>query len=164
MIILQQNEIALKIKRLAVEILEQNFSAPSLLLLGINNNGMAFAKLLAAELQERGNLNVHLGNIRLAPANPLQKPITCDIPDDELKKHSIIIVDDVANTGRTLFYALQPLMGIIPSKIEIAVLIERKHKQFPVQPDYVGMSLASTLLQNIEVSISEEEAWNVTLA
>ncbi|HRD06713.1 MAG TPA: phosphoribosyltransferase family protein, partial [Saprospiraceae bacterium] len=62
-------------------------------------------------------------------------------------------VDDVANTGRTIFYACKPLMDLLPSKIEVAVLVDRKHKQFPINVDYVGLSLATTLKENISVKI-----------
>ncbi len=85
------------------------------------------------------------------------------MPAKDLKRKAIIIVDDVANTGRTLFYAFKPLMAILPKKIEIAVLIDRKHKSFPVKVDYVGMSLATTVQENIKVDISSKTDWAVHL-
>jgi pyrimidine operon attenuation protein/uracil phosphoribosyltransferase len=72
-------------------------------------------------------------------------------------------VDDVANTGRTIFYAVQPLLGVIPRKVEVAVLVDRTHKSFPIKADYVGMSLATTMLDNIEVHIREEGKMSVNL-
>jgi len=62
-------------------------------------------------------------------------------------------VDDVSNTGRTLFYAVKPLLGVLPRRVEVAVLVDRKHKLFPIQPDYVGLSLYTTLKDNIEVTL-----------
>ena len=67
----------------------------------------------------------------------------------------IIIVDDVANTGRTLFYAMKPIFQIIPKKVEVAVLVDRMHKSFPIKIDYMGLSLATTLKENIEVKIRD---------
>ena len=64
-----------------------------------------------------------------------------------------IIVDDVANTGRTIFYAFKPLLEVLPKKVEVAVLINREHKSFPIKVDYQGLSLATTVQENIEVNI-----------
>ncbi|MEL6989936.1 MAG: phosphoribosyltransferase family protein, partial [Bacteroidota bacterium] len=66
-------------------------------------------------------------------------------------------VDDVANTGRTIFYAFKPLFEILPKKIEVAVLVDRKHKSFPIKVDYVGLSLATTIQENIDVQILNTE-------
>jgi len=68
----------------------------------------------------------------------------------------------VANTGRTLFYAFRPLLDILPKKIEVAVLVDRKHKKFPVKVDYMGISLATTVKENIDVrikNVSEKEVF-----
>jgi pyrimidine operon attenuation protein/uracil phosphoribosyltransferase len=65
----------------------------------------------------------------------------------------VIVIDDVADTGRTAYYALRPLLDVLCKKVEIAVLVDRKHKSFPAQPDYVGMSLATTLQQTIDVRL-----------
>ena len=70
----------------------------------------------------------------------------------------VVIVDDVANTGRTIFYACKPLLETLPKKIEVAVLVDRKHKSFPVKVDYVGLSLATTLKEDIDVQLSNSEA------
>ena len=64
-------------------------------------------------------------------------------------------LDDVANTGRTIFYAVQPLLRVIPKKVEVAVMVDRKHKSFPIKADYVGLSLATTLLDDIDVQIRD---------
>ena len=86
-----------------------------------------------------------------------------DIDLKELNKTSIIVVDDVANTGRTIFYATKPLMTILPKKIEAAVLVDRKHKLFPIKVDYVGISLATTLKENIRVDLSRKTQKSVHL-
>ncbi len=152
--ILSQQQINNKIKRLAIEILEQNLDAKRLIFLGINNNGYEFAELLIQAMPQRGQ-KATLARIHLNPAAPLDEPITIQGVDlKNLKKSNIVIVDDVANTGRTLFYALKPLMEIMPAKVQIVVLVDRKHKSFPIVPDYVGLSLATTMKENIEVRIT----------
>jgi len=70
----------------------------------------------------------------------------------EITGNPVVIVDDVANTGRTLFYACRPFMDVLPSSIETAALVDRQHKSYPIHVDYVGLSLATTLHDNIEVN------------
>lgn len=161
--ILDHHQIKQKINRIAIEILENNFEEKAIILAGINNNGMAFAKLIHQVLSKRADIPVTLGQIRLNPAKPLKEDITIDVPTAELKNKVVIIVDDVANTGRTIFYAFKPFMEVIPSKIEVAVLIDRTHKAFPISPDYVGISLATTAKENIDVKILDVKEASVIM-
>lgn len=155
--ILNQRQIQQKIKRLAIEILENNYEEPAIYLLGINNRGYSFAQMLLAELNHITKIPISLHRLRLNPAQPLDAPVQLEMPVADLAGKTIIIVDDVANTGRTIFYAFKPILEILPKKIQVAVLVDRKHKTFPVQVDYVGISLATTLKENIDVQILTEE-------
>ena len=97
-----------------------------------------------------GQLKSSVNRIRIRPDNPIAEDIYLEeISVTDLEGKNIILVDDVANTGRTLFYAFQPLLKIIPGRLEVAVMVDRKHKLFPVSVDYVGISLATTLMENI---------------
>jgi len=155
--ILDKPQILQKIKRLSIEILENNFDEKTIILIGINNNGNGFAKHLVAELKKITDISISLFNVRLNPAAPLSSPIEIDAPIESLKGKSIILINDVANTGRTIFYACKPILDIIPKKLEVAVLIDRKHKTFPIYPKYVGLSLATTLKEDIELQINTGE-------
>lgn len=161
--ILDHRQVLQKIKRLAIEILENNCEESELFLAGINNNGYGFAQMLLAELQKLTQKPVHLTRIRLNPAAPDKHPVELSIPLDQLDGKVIIIVDDVANTGRTIFYAFQPLMQVLPHKVEVAVLVDRQHKGFPIRVDYVGLSLATTLKDDIDVKIRDVEEFAVYL-
>lgn len=154
--ILNDRQIRQKIKRIAIEILEHNFGEAEIILAGMNNNGLGFAQLLLAELTPIApkSTAILLTQIRLNPANPVEYDPTIELPAEALRGKPVIIVDDVANTGRTIFYAVQPLLKALPKKVEVAVLIDRKHKSFPVKADYVGLSLATTMRDNIKVNIS----------
>lgn len=162
--ILDNTQVRQKIKRLAYQIVEKNLRYKKLYLLGINNNGMRFAHLLKAELEKIALLEVTIGNIRLNPANPMDSEVEVDIPIENLKDQSILITDDVANTGRTIFYAFSAIMKTLPSRVQIGVLVDRKHKNFPVHVDYVGMTLATTLKENIDVDLDEEGMMGVYLS
>ena len=69
----------------------------------------------------------------------------------------IIVIDDVANSGKTLLYALKPFLAYQPKKIQTLVLVERSHKTFPVHPDYVGLSIATTLQEHIYVEVDDKD-------
>ncbi len=161
--ILDQSQIRQKIKRLAIEIVENNFDEKHLVLAGINNNGSGFAKLLEKELRKITEIPVQRVTIRLNPAAPLSTPIEIDTPVATLKGKVIIVVDDVANTGRTIFYACKPILDIIPRKLEVAVLVDRTHKTFPIHPKYIGVALATTLKEDIDARILSTEEWGVYL-
>lgn len=154
--LLDSAQIRQKTVRMATEILERHYGAPELVLAGINNNGLAFAKQLLSALQHISDIPVRLANIRLNPAQPLEAPITLDVAAESLSGKIVIVVDDVANTGRTMFYAMKPLLEALPLRVEAAVLVDRRHKSFPVQPDYIGLALATTLQENVEVRLVPE--------
>jgi len=143
--------------------LENNYKEKTIILAGINNNGTGFAQLLHDELVKISDTKIKLTRIRLNPAKPLSEEIQLELPVKEIKNRVVIIVDDVANSGRTLFYATKPLFDTLPKKIEIAVLVERHHKSFPMKVDYVGLSLATTLKEDIDVKIPQGADWGVFL-
>jgi pyrimidine operon attenuation protein / uracil phosphoribosyltransferase len=161
--ILDKQQILRKLQRLTVEILERNYGEKDIILVGINRNGLAMASLLAKEFEGRTATKVQLTQLRINPAKPLDGSVFVDMPLEMVNKKVVILIDDVANTGRTIFYAIRPLMDALPKKVEVAVLVDRKHKSFPIQPDYVGLSLATTLKENIDVQIREVEDWAVYL-
>jgi pyrimidine operon attenuation protein/uracil phosphoribosyltransferase len=153
--LLDTAQIRQKIRRLAIEILERNYGESELVLLGINANGSAFAQLLREAIAEQSPVAIRSGSIHISPADPLGGPVSLGLPVGELAGKALIVCDDVANTGRTLFYAMRPLMDVPAKKIEVAVLVDRNHKSFPIQPDYFGLALATTLQENIAVRLSE---------
>lgn len=155
--ILSHRQIQQKIRRLAIQIWERNYERSEIILAGINNNGITFAELLLQELLTMTDLTVTVTRIQLDPAAPLRSAIHLEYPIEQLEQKSIILVDDVANTGRTIFYAMKPLFEVVPQKIEVAVLVDRKHKSFPIRVDYVGLSLATTLKEDIQVDLSTSD-------
>jgi pyrimidine operon attenuation protein / uracil phosphoribosyltransferase len=161
--VLDQYQISMKIARLAYEILENNEEEDTIILAGINNKGYRFAELLELSLKSISNKKFLLSRIKLNPAHPLENPIEISRSSAELNNACLIIIDDVANTGRTLFYAFKVCMDNLTKKVEVAVLVDRKHKQFPVKVDYVGLSLATTIQEHIEANLLENGKMTVTL-
>lgn len=164
MLLLNDFQIKQKIRRLAIQILERNYNEPAIVLAGINTSGSALASLLRQELQSLTSQRIQQVKVKLNPANPLASPIEVDVDPGTLANEVIILVDDVANTGRTTFYACKPFLDVLPNKMEIAVLVDRMHKAFPMHPDYVGLSLATTLQDNIVVQLGTPGEYSVTLS
>ncbi len=158
--LLNATQIQQKTKRLAIEILEHNYGEKEIILAGINTTGTLFAQRLQGMLQDLCKSKITLTTIHLNPADPLSQEIKIDLPVNKLQNKVVLVVDDVANTGRTLYYAMKPILEVLPKKVEVVVLVDRKHKSFPVKTDYVGMTLATTVQENIQVQIGDtkEEA------
>ncbi len=151
--ILSDKQIDQKIKRIAIEIIEHNLGEKEIILAGINNNGMHFAQLLMNEILEISDISITITRIILNPAKPVDEEVILEMPLENLDNKVLIVIDDVANTGRTIFYAFKPLLNALLKKVEVAVLVDRTHKSFPINVDYYGQALATTLQQHIDVKI-----------
>lgn len=150
-IILDRTAILHKIERIAFEIWENNWNEKEIYLIGIKSRGSRLRDMLADKLNDISDLKIHTSTILLNKADPTNDDIDFKEEIKKLDKKVVILVDDVANTGRTLCYAIKPLLEYLPKKLQIAVLLDRRHKLFPISPDYVGLSLSTTLQEHISV-------------
>lgn len=155
--LLNHEQIASKVTRLAMEILERNTAEAELHIVGINNRGMELARRLVSGLRLISDAPLHLRQLTISPASPLEPGPALEGDVADLAGKAVLLVDDVANTGRTLFYALKPLTTILPKKIEVAVLVDRRHKTWPVYVTYRGMDLSTTLGDNVLVNFDGGE-------
>ncbi|MGZ5286689.1 MAG: phosphoribosyltransferase family protein [Flavisolibacter sp.] len=146
--VLDGEAVKRKMRRMALEIAEQNIEEPELVIAGIKGNGEVVARHLVQELQKIVNIRIEEVSILLNKKNPLEVSFSHDI---SLDNKVIIMVDDVANTGKTMLYAMKPFLAAHPKKIQTMVLVERSHKLFPVQTDYTGLSITTTLQEHIMV-------------
>jgi pyrimidine operon attenuation protein/uracil phosphoribosyltransferase len=155
-LVLNGNQVIQKIRRIAYEIYENNFSEKTIVLAGIDGQGYALAKIMEKELKLISPFTVSLVKVSLDKLSPVQSEVTIDAPAKELKKKCIILIDDVLNTGRTLAYALKPFTLVEIKKIEVAVLVNRSHTLFPIVPTYSGYALATTLTDHVEVKLGKD--------
>jgi len=142
-----------KLRRMAYEILENNSEEPQLVLAGIRESGSVIARNIQHLLSEIGKVPTQLVTISLDKKLPREVEISEKI---DFTNKVIILIDDVANSGKTLSFALKPFLEYQPKKIQTLVLVERSHKAFPVQPDYVGLSVATTIQEHIYVEVEGE--------
>jgi len=155
-LVLDAELIRRKIKRMALEVAEQNWEEKELVIAGIAGNGEVVAKALIKELDRLSVFKISFITIQLNKKDPLQVSLNTS---SGFSNKVVLIVDDVANTGKTMLYALKPFLENYPKKIQTLVLVERSHKQFPVQTDFAGLSIATTLQEHIAV---ETEGENIT--
>lgn len=158
--ILRQEQIRLKLQRIALEIAEQNTDEQHLVIAGIEPNGSIMASRVAPVLQEYFDGKITCISVTLDKRNPGEITVNGVPPD--LNDAVLILMDDVANSGKTLTYALKPFLEYHPRKIQTAVLVARTHRIFPIQPDYIGFRLATTIQEYIDVEVQDGEligAW-----
>jgi pyrimidine operon attenuation protein/uracil phosphoribosyltransferase len=160
--VLNHNQIKKKITRMAYEIYERNLGSGAVVIAGISGMGKILAGLLVAELQAISDLKIEEVEILLDKSNLAESEVELS-NSIELHGKTLLIVDDVLNTGKTLAYAMKPFLDIELHKMEVAVLVNRSHGLFPIRPDYTGYELSTTLNEHIRVDFSSENNYSVHL-
>jgi pyrimidine operon attenuation protein / uracil phosphoribosyltransferase len=148
-----------KLKRMAFEILENNFGETQFVLAGIRDNGTVIARAIQSLLNEIAGINAELVTVHIDKKNPLFASVDRQL---NYQEQVIILIDDVSSSGKTLLYAIKPFLDNMPKKIQTLVMVERSHNAFPVKPDYVGLSIATTLQEHIYLEVEGEKikgAW-----
>ncbi|MBC7688723.1 MAG: phosphoribosyltransferase [Aquabacterium sp.] len=148
-----------KLRRMALQVAEQNYDEPELVLIGIKENGSVIAGKIFKYLKEIYNGNLSLVALTINKKKPAQVHLE---PASDFNGKAVLLIDDVANSGSTMLYALKPLLESYPKKIQTLALVERTHKSFPIDVDYVGLSISTTLDEHIYVQVNEGEiggAW-----
>jgi Pyrimidine operon attenuation protein/uracil phosphoribosyltransferase len=159
-VILTAEQAQKKIIRLAYEILENNIEASDIYLIGIKESGLILAEILKTHLHEICQHTIHIIPLYIDKKNPIDCSFEIDFDPSDKR---IILVDDVSNTGKTLMYALRPLLSTMCDTIQVAVLIERQHKLFPVASSYIGMKISTTIQNHISVNFRHNKIESVTL-
>jgi len=144
------------IKRIAYQIFESTIDETEIVIVGVGEQGKILSSLLGDALKKIGNSTLFFVNLTLDKTNPLGT-IKSSIPLSELKNKSLIIVDDVLNTGSTLMYAVSFFLSIPVKQIKTAVMVNRNHKKFPIKADFKGISLSTSLNEHITVLLEGNE-------
>ena len=160
-VILNHKEIQHKIRRIAFQIYESNVDEQEVIIAGIESNGYRFAKKLKTSLEKISTIKPVLCKVVIDKKNPLSE-ITTSLNPDEYANKSIVLVDDVLNSGTTLIYGVKHFLNVPLKQFKTAVLVNRNHKKFPVKADYKGISLSTSLHEHVEVDI-KGTSYKVTL-
>jgi pyrimidine operon attenuation protein/uracil phosphoribosyltransferase len=143
-----------KLRRMALEVAERNYNEPQLILIGIKDSGVIIAKKIHEYLSASFKGEVIVVELGIDKKHPGAVTLSAAL---DFTNKVIVLIDDVANSGRTMLYALKPLLEQYPKKIQTLALVERTHKTFPVDVDYVGMSVSTTEDEHIFVEVSGNE-------
>lgn len=154
-IILNHRQTQQKITRLGHELIENCFEEPHLFIGGIAGNGFELAQRLTSIIEENSSIQVTCFEISIDKNKPWKKDIALSIEQKKLKKGYIVLVDDVINSGKTLQYALVKFLEQSTKAIKTVVLVDRKHRRYPVKANFVGLSLSTTLQDRVEVDFSK---------
>ncbi len=151
-IILTHKEIEHKIRRISYQIYEANVDEDEIILAGIANNGYILAKKIKSVLEKISGKTVLLCKVTMDKKNPLSA-VKTSIQSDEYENKSVVLVDDVLNSGTTLIYGVKHFLNVPLKQFKTAVLVNRNHKKYPVKADYKGLSLSTTLHEHLSVNL-----------
>lgn len=156
-IILTSQQIQQKIKRIAYQILESNSNEKEIVLAGITSNGFLFAKEIEKELSKISDISIRMCEVNIDKKKPLN-PIKTSITSESYKNKSLVLVDDVLNSGATLIYGIKHFLDVPLKRFKTAVLVNRNHKKYPVKADFKGISLSTTLQEHVVVEFTKNKA------
>lgn len=159
--VLDAGEIGRALKRIAHEIIEHNHGLENVVLLGIPTRGAFLGERIGQFLKDIqspvpvGTLDItlHRDDLRLRPPRPLLPTL---IPNGGIEGKDIVLVDDVLYSGRTIRAALDAIGEIgRPATVQLAVLVDRGHRQLPIRADYVGKNIPTAASESVKVSLEE---------
>ena len=151
-VILNHNEIAHKIRRIAFQIYENNVNEKEIILAGIDSNGYILAKKLKLALTKISDITSIICKVSIDKKNPWSE-IKTSIPSSEYENKSLVLVDDVLNSGTTLIYGVKHFLNVPLKQFKTAVLVNRNHKKYPVKADFKGISLSTSLHEHVHIML-----------
>ncbi len=151
-IILTHNQIQHKIRRIAFQIYESNVDQTEVVIAGIESNGYILAKKIKASLEKISDINPSLCKVTIDKEHPW-KTIKTSLPPEAYTNKSIVLVDDVLNSGTTLIYGVKHFLEVPLKKFKTAVLVNRNHKKYPVKADFKGISLSTSLHEHVHINL-----------
>lgn len=160
--ILDHDSVQRKLRRIAHQLHEENCDEKRIVLVGIAPRGYTLAKRLAGSLVEISDLEVDLVEMKLDKDAPLEKPVKLSIDVKELRDQMVVLVDDVLMSGRTLMHAASYLVQVPLKKLTTVVLVDRRHRTYPIRADIVGLTLSTTLQEHISVELGRKDVVYLT--
>ena len=154
--ILDNHQINKKIKRISLQIVECNIEENEIILVGIEKNGCLLANKILEELKKHKDFKFKICSLKINKKQPIDS-ISCSLDISDYKNKSIIIVDDVLNSGSTLIYAVKYFLETQIKQLKTVVLVDRNHKKFPIKVDFKGTSLSTAIQNHVEVRFEEDK-------
>lgn len=155
-IILNNQEIEHKIKRIAYQIYETFVDEEEIVIAGISKSGYVFAEKIAQTLSAISELRVSLCEVHIDKQNPSNE-ITTSLDKKDYENKGLVLVDDVLNSGTVLAYGIRYFLDVPLKKFKTAVLVDRNHKKYPVKADFKGISLSTSLQEHVQVVFETDD-------
>jgi pyrimidine operon attenuation protein/uracil phosphoribosyltransferase len=152
-LLLNREQIQQRIDRLAYQVYEDNYNLDEVFIAGIANSGYTVAERLQVAINRICLIKTHLIRLTVDKDEPTRCTIAPQIPQEQLQNKVVIVVDDVLNSGKTLMYSLRPFLDADMRKIRTVLLVDRDHKRYPVEADFVGITLSTTLQEHVRVEL-----------
>lgn len=156
-LVLDHSRIQRIIERLAHQIMEEVHHENEVVLAGVYPNGNLLAERLKKHIEKRISIKVLQADVKLDKNNPLSAPVEVNTNGISLQNKTVILADDVMNSGKTTAFAITKLLESGARKIKTVVLVERNHKDFPIKADFVGYSLSTNLHDHVTVEFGSED-------
>ncbi|ALX66977.1 bifunctional pyr operon transcriptional regulator/uracil phosphoribosyltransferase PyrR [Microbacterium sp. XT11] len=162
--VLQHADVSRALTRIAHEILESNRGADDLVLLGIPTRGVTLARRLGVLISEIAQTSVPTGALDVTlfrddlARHPVRSPRPTEIPAGGIDGKTVVLVDDVLFSGRSIRAALDAIQSIgRPSVVRLAILVDRGHRELPIRPDFVGKNIPSSRQERVNVRLTEDD-------
>ena len=156
-LILDNIKIDQKIKRIAFQIYECNSNEKQIIIAGIIGNGYTLAEKIVNELKAISSINAIICKVSINKKKPLDI-VTTSLEIKDYKNKSLVLVDDVLNSGTTLIYGVKHFLNVPLKQFKTAVLVNRNHKKYPVKADFKGISLSTSIKEHVKVDLSKNKA------
>ena len=160
-IVLDHERVQRKLERIAHQLHEENHEEQGIILVGIAPRGLALAKRLQARLKEISALDVDLVTLQLDKDKPLEAPVKLSLELDALRDRTVVLVDDVLMSGRTLMHAAAHLVTVPLKRLTTVVLVDRRHRSYPIRADIVGLTLSTTTQEHISVELGRKDSVHI---
>lgn len=157
-VVLDHVHVQRKLQRIAHQLHEENHAEKGIVLVGIAPRGMALAQRLASLLGPIADLEVELVELKLDKDRPLEAAVKLSVPLDGLRGRTVVLVDDVLMSGRTLMHAAAHLVTVPLKRLLTVVLVDRRHRSYPIRADIVGLTLSTTTQEHISVELGRKDA------
>ena len=160
-IIIDSETMKRTIRRISYEILEKNNNIEDVVLLGIRRKGITLAKIIQENIKNIEGVSLELGEIDITPyrddiKSKVSKDINKELVTFDIENKVVILIDDVLFTGRTIRAAMDAVMDLgRPKKIELAILVDRGHRQLPIKANYIGKNIPTSTDETIQVILSD---------
>ncbi len=157
-LVLDHDRVQRKLRRIAIQLCEENWAEKRIVVVGIAPRGIKLAQRLATLINEHHGVEADLLELALDKNDPLTGPVHLDADLTSLRDRTVVLVDDVLMSGRTLMHAAAHLVQVKLAKLTTVVLVDRRHRAYPIRADIVGLTLSTTLQEHISVELGRRDA------